>query len=277
MTTHKQTLRQKFADFEDTPDRDVWGGIEQEIRQKPKKRVLAPWIKGLSIAASVALLVGLGWYMGTESQTNTGNDLAIENKTPSLKPETSFTPSDTEKNAKNSTDPEAISVAEKTDTQTGKKTITRTYMVQVTETYEKVPSLSPVPQAETPKLIKQEVVTQEYIPVKVPQDAVVVKENATANKPENTAKPAYVLYEIVKPSSPVKVENTASKGSKQEFKLDDLHPSSLLGAAAEQVNKMLKSPVDILKEDKGDKESKTWQFRLKDFQISHKSTRDKQS
>ena len=72
-------LQEQFANFEAEPGVDLWAGIEAELHTAPPpKRLWIPWV---SIAASIALIVGLFWILIPKQSGTDGETIAA---TPSI-------------------------------------------------------------------------------------------------------------------------------------------------------------------------------------------------
>ena len=50
-------LAETFSDFEPTPERDIWGGIEAQLEKRPPRKIA--WWGYTTVAAAVAVLLAV--------------------------------------------------------------------------------------------------------------------------------------------------------------------------------------------------------------------------
>ena len=55
-------LRDRMADYEAAAPEGLWADIEQSLSQ-PKARITSLWRRWVSVAAVIALLMGIGWWL----------------------------------------------------------------------------------------------------------------------------------------------------------------------------------------------------------------------
>jgi len=64
-------FQEKFKDYEVFPEPNVWKGIENELTEKKKRRIIPLWLRFAGAAAILLLLVPVGYQFYNNSETNT--------------------------------------------------------------------------------------------------------------------------------------------------------------------------------------------------------------
>lgn len=282
----KNLFQQKFDDFEDEPDRDVWAAIEVELR--PKQAGIFAYRKYMwAAAASVAMLFGIG-YFSMYSPKNQHVELAHQaTKVPEnasvISSEKTEAPEiaaseDTPSTPIQTVAQEVVSPTKATQSVKRIKTAdgriliekTETYIVTEKKTYEVEPETKKEVQV-AQSMEKQPVqsptlVTPEEIK---PATSVVV----AAAQAEKESEP-WKVYNI-----PSQVENAAIKsvkaaskrqGHNTQLDLNKTNPVQLASFASQQLNKVANTPVKVnYKEDKKTNQIK-YEIGFKDFKIVRK-------
>ncbi len=139
-----ELLKNKFMDFEPEPERDVWVSIEKELHPGSQKGFIPVWRK-LAVAASLLVIFGLGvFYLNNKSNITPESPMIItENRVPETIPAVAELPQSEEVVSDNDMSPSTqitpVSSAPQSggaQTHAGTHKKTKTYIVQVTETYQ---------------------------------------------------------------------------------------------------------------------------------------------
>ena len=287
----KNIFQEKFASFEAEPDNDVWEKISEELHPVSRKIIVPLWLRYMGVAASIALVVGVTWQLGkrqgisqtglssiaTQTQTipNTPTNTNAENVAPQPNEPT---PSQTVSHT-------SAQTQTRFNTKTGTVERVRTMLVQVTESFTEDAARDLLQGKQNVKPISSETNTREVVAVPVEKRAVQAPAPNTEAPKIQAAAPelaneTYVVYEVVKPkiAAPANNANTnLAAGSKSELRLDNLNSGSILGFAAEQVNRLLNNPVKVQSQNVGDKTNKSLEYKTKNFSITRKTSREKGS
>lgn len=282
----KNLFQQKFDDFEDEPDRDVWAAIEVELR--PKQAGIFAYRKYMwAAAASVAMLFGIG-YFSMYSPKNQHVEVAHQaTKVPENAPIISQEKTEAPEIAASEETPstpiqtvaqEVVSPTKATQSVKRIKTADGRILIEKTETYIVTEKKTYEVEPETKKEV-QVAQSMEKQPVQSP--TLVTPEEI---KPATSAVVAAAQAE--KESEPWKVynipsqaENAATKsvkaaskrqGHNTQLDLNKTNPVQLASFASQQLNKVANTPVKVnYKEDKKTNQIK-YEIGFRDFKIVRK-------
>lgn len=278
----KNILQQKFDDFEDEPDRDVWVAIETTLH--PKQAGLFSYRKYMwAAAASVAMLLGIGYFSIYSSKKNptevVQNEAKIPKKERILPPQNVAQPQEiVVETPVQTVAQEHISPTKATQSVKKIKTADGRTLIEKTETYivteKKIYEVEPKTKKEVQvgqSMEKQSVQVptivspSEIRPVATTQ---VAEAQDTKSEPwkvynlpaENTTKQAAKVVAVAK-----------HKGQNTQLDLNHTNPVQLASFASQQLNKVANTPVTVnYKEDK--KTNKVmYEIGFKDFKIVRKT------
>lgn len=283
----KNLFQEKFDDFEDEPDRDVWAAIEVQLR--PKQAGIFAYRKYMwAAAASVAMLFGIGYFSiylpknqrvevaqesvkvpqneAIVSPEKTETSEVVANETTTSTPAQTVaqevvSPTKATQSVKRIKTADGRTLIEKTETYivTEKKTYEvepeTKKEVQVAQSMEKQPVQSPT--LVTPDEIKP--ATSEFV--------------AAAAQAESKNEP-WKVYNVPEQSAnpTTKSMKAAPKRQSNNTQLDLNHanPVQLVSFASQQLNKVANTPVKVnYKEDKNTNQIK-YEIGFKDFKIVRK-------
>lgn len=283
----KNLFQEKFDDFEDEPDRDVWAAIEVQLR--PKQAGIFAYRKYMwAAAASVAMLFGIG-YFSIYLPKNQRVEVAQESvKVPQneaiVSPEktetsevvanetTTSTPAQTV--AKEVVSPtKATQSVKRIKTADGRTLIekTETYIVTEKKTYEVEPETKKEVQV-AQSMEKQPVQSPTLVtPDEIkPATSEVVAAAAQAESKNEPWKVYNVPAQSANPTTKSMKAAPKRQSNNTQLDLNHANPVQLVSFASQQLNKVANTPVKVnYKEDKNTNQIK-YEIGFKDFKIVRK-------
>ena len=256
-------LSETFADFQPSPERDIWGGIEAQLERKPPRKP-AWWLYSAVAAGIAALIAVFLLYPGrpvTETSSDSQNITEIQpsEDTDTLYPKETLVPN---KESEEATPEEVIPPAPVISP----KTLTETSTPQV----DKVDNNSPF-EFQAPLLTegKRDSLSEEKaIPVDLPKLVAEIQEDVLPPK-ELEVEPTIPDTTLLATTATDNSQNNLvdSKG----FSLKELSFEKALLAAGEELDKRFDySPLTAREEEKDGETVRTFRVKIGGFSITHK-------
>ncbi len=273
----KNTLNQKFDDFEDEPDRDVWAAIELELR--PKQRGIFVYQKYIwAAAASVALFLGIGYFSLYSPKKNQAemvqNAVETPSQVPVISPKMAETPLE---NPAQTVAQAAVSPTKATQSIKRIKMADGRTLIEKTETYIVTEKKTYEVQAET----KKEVQVAQSVEKQPVQSATLVTPEEIKPVPQAVVAAAesksepWQVYNVPTQATntqPVKSVKVASKshGKNTQLDLNNTNPVQLASFASTQLNKVANTPVKVNYQENKKTNQVKYEIGFKDFKIVRK-------
>lgn len=242
MQNEYKKLQDLLDGYEPEVPQQVWAGVEAGVRKGGGRKVMAWWYYGLSIAASVAILLGLVWMLaaGEKQQQLPANMLQAQTTTPAE------VVSPTQEN----TTPNKL-ITEPTGTQAVTYTATAAANIAT-------------PSRPDSGMIKPANATQQPATL-----AVTQQENtalAAANNQPTTSQTSAVPTQATS-SSPTKpvvvtVAAAAQPSRKREIDLNRISFSDVLSFVGNRLNEAFDSPFTAFTETSENRTVRTYELRL---------------
>lgn len=276
------TLKDKFEHFEPEPPDFVWDKIQQELSPKPKGMVFPLWVRrSMLVAASLVALVGVNVWLLQNIDTiteevpqevaNTPVDTPTVNTSVTTSPDTEDLPVQTVVAS-----PQSANEKVTTERTTNNKVLTKktkTYVVQVTETYESSPA-----NGDTSTKVSQSVVRQEVNrPVVVnPGEMAVPVKTIKASKSSTESTP-WVVYEVdnAPKTATTNTKNPVVKKANNTLDFNKMDVGTVMTVAAKGLQTITNEPVKVSQSANGKGNNVTYELSFKNFKIVRKTAKSK--
>lgn len=271
MKETREWLQREFEHFEAEPPADLWPDIEARMEQEKKGRM--KWIPYLSIAASILILLGL---FGSLQMFERNSDSFIVKKTELEKPfnqtinpqmeENEITVAQNEDVLKKQNESEILEKEERDENRTSPKVNILTkpnLMAQVVNE-----PMGETQGNESESMIPENMLSQDDV-----TESILV--NIEPSLKQIDINPSEELYDNFVPTKAVQITkrkptNIKRIGSTNKLDLNDLTLENAVTFAANGLNRIVNSPLEIQHKKTEEESVKTYSFRLKNFSITRK-------